>query len=196
MFVQIIQGHVGDAALLDAQARRWSAEIKPGATGFLGSTRGITDDGTGVAVVRFESEAAAAANSARPEQAAWWEQTAAAYDGEVSFLDCRDVDVMLDGGSDRAGFVQLISARTRDKEALRAMGASAEDSLRASRPDVLGGIIAWHDDDAFVQVVYFTSEDDARKGEAAMSDDSSAPDWASMMDGAPTFLDLRSPEFD
>jgi hypothetical protein len=46
MFVQVIQGHVSDAALVRAQLDRWAQEVAPGAVGWLGSTSGVTDDGT------------------------------------------------------------------------------------------------------------------------------------------------------
>jgi len=78
MFIQVIQGKVADAEGLRAAIDRWGQELQPGATGWLGTTGGITDDGTFVATVRFDSEDAARRNSQRPEQGAWW-----ARDGEV-----------------------------------------------------------------------------------------------------------------
>src|SRR5689334_17501448 len=75
-FVQVIQGRVTDAAALQHQIETWAAELSPGASGWLGSTGGATDDGRFIAVVRFESEEAARRNSERPEQDAWWAQTA------------------------------------------------------------------------------------------------------------------------
>ena len=76
MFVQVIQGQVSDAAQVRAQLDKWVAEIAPHATGWLGSTSGVTDDGTLVAVARFESEEAAQQNSDRDEQGAWWDEMA------------------------------------------------------------------------------------------------------------------------
>ena len=92
MFIQVIQGDVRDADQLHRQLERWRTEIKPGARGYLGSTGGVTADGRGITLVRFESEAAARANSERPEQGAWWNEAVKAFDGEVTFHDCRDVD--------------------------------------------------------------------------------------------------------
>src|SRR4051794_38537138 len=71
MFIQIIQGKVSDADHLRRQLERWRKEIKPGAKGYLGHTGGVTADGRTIAMVRFESEADAKANSDRPEQGAW-----------------------------------------------------------------------------------------------------------------------------
>jgi len=196
MFVQIIQGKLRDADLFRRQHERWRTELRPGAEGFLGSTSGTTPTGVAVVVARFDSEASARANSARPEQSAWWEQTAPAFDGDVTFHDCREVDSILDGGSDQAGFVQVIQGRAVDPAAMREAGKAMEDDLRQMRHDILGGIVAWHGDRGFSQIMYFASEDDARKGESAMQDDPRAGEWASLIDGAPSFLDLTRPEFD
>jgi len=76
MFVQIITATVVDAEGLERQVDQWDTEIRPGAEGFLGSTSGVTDDGHLLVLVRFESEEAAQRNSTRPEQEAWWTETA------------------------------------------------------------------------------------------------------------------------
>ena len=65
MFAQVIKGKTGDAAGLRRQLDRWLEDVRPGAIGFVGSTVGIADDGTFVAVVRFDDEAAAQANASR-----------------------------------------------------------------------------------------------------------------------------------
>ena len=70
MFVQIIEGKVSDRSGLRRQFDRWESELRPGAAGFLGSTGGVTNDGVGFAIARFESAAAANANSERAEQGA------------------------------------------------------------------------------------------------------------------------------
>src|SRR5262249_50090816 len=118
----------------------------------------------------FESAEAAQANSDRPEQGEWWAATEPLFDGEVMFHNCSQFDTFLDGGSDDAGFVQVISGRS-DREMLREIGLAAEEHLRRIRPDVIGGSISWHDDDPgmFTQLVYFTSEESARHGESGSS---------------------------
>ena len=126
MFVQIIQGKVKDADLLTRQAERWRAEIKPGVKGYLGSNHGVTPDGRAITIVRFESADAAAANSGSAQQSAWWNETAKAYDGEPTFIDCTDVDTMFGGGSNDAGFVQVIQGRAKDEAAMRSQVGSME----------------------------------------------------------------------
>src|SRR5680860_374072 len=75
MFVQVFEGRVADRDGLHRQMDRWMSELRPGATGFLGSTVGVTGDGYGIAFARFESAAAAKANSERSEQGRWWSET-------------------------------------------------------------------------------------------------------------------------
>src|SRR3712207_6112514 len=114
MFVQVFQGRTSDPDALRAALERWMRELAPGAIGWLGSTDGVTDDGTFVAVARFESAEAAARNSERPEQGQWWAETEKLFDGEVTFRDSEDVDVELYGDPDRAGFVQIMQGRVTD----------------------------------------------------------------------------------
>ncbi len=196
MFVQVIKGKVGDAQLLSAQMDAWRAQIRPQAIGYLGSTTGTTPDGTFIAIGRFESEMAAQANSERPEQSAWWQATAPAFAGDISFTDCPKVDLMFDGGSDLAGFVQIIESRAVDPAAMREAGRTMENELRNMRSDILGGIVGWHGDREFIQIVYFTSEADARKNEAAAQDDPNMGEFMKLIDGPMTFFDLLDPTFD
>jgi|SRR5829696_8449585 len=196
MFVQIIQGKVKDPDLIRRQMERWRAELRSGATGFLGSTGGTTPDGRSITLARFESEDAARANSGRPEQSAWWQDTAQAYDGEPTFHDCREADEILGGGSDDAGFVQVIQGRAKDQQRMRTMAGEMEGELRKRRPDVLGGIVAWHGDGGFTQAVYFTSQEEARRREKETEQDELGQEFMSLIDGEPEFFDLTEPELD
>jgi hypothetical protein len=164
MFVQVIEGKVADADGLQAQLDAWRQELLPGADGWLGTTAGVTADGGFIGVVRFESEAAAQANSQRPEQGAWWQKMAATFDGDVTFKNCPDVDTFGAGGSDDAGFVQIMTG-TADRAQVTAVADEISAMLKRMRPDVIGGTVAWPGDGSFVQTVYFSSEDDARKNE-------------------------------
>jgi hypothetical protein len=197
MFVQVIQGRLADVDLWRRQVETWRTEIKPRTSGYLGSTSGITADGYTLTVARFESEATARANSDLPEQGAWFEQTAKAFDGEVTFHDCAEVDALLGGGSDQAGFVQVMQGRAKDPHAMRAADAQMEAELRRIRPDLLGGIVAWHaDGDGFTQTSYFTSESDARVNEKAMADSPLLAQLMSLIEGPATFYDLTDISYD
>ncbi|HSU73892.1 MAG TPA: hypothetical protein VLI66_03075 [Terrabacter sp.] len=165
MFIQVIQGRCNDADTLHRHMDRWREELEPGASGFLGGTYGITDDGEFVGVVRFDTRASAEANSARAEQGKWWEEASRCFDGEVTFHDCEDVTMMLDGGRDDAGFVQVIQGRLSDPERFRHAMEEPMDMLRQERPDIIGGTIAIDQDGFFTQTMGFTTEDAAREGE-------------------------------
>jgi len=169
MFVQVIKGRAGDADGLRRQFDRWFDEVGSGATGYLGTTGGVAPDGTAIILARFESEDAARSNSGRPEQDAWWNETAKYFDGDVVFRDCLEVETTQDGGSDSAGFVQVMQGRCKDKIRLAALEAEWMPRMTALRLDVIGSLRAW-DGDYFTEAIYFTSEAEARKGEAAMNE--------------------------
>ena len=138
MFIQVLQGRCNDVDQLRKQMDLWNETIADGATGFLGSTGGVTDDGTVIAVVRFDSREHADANSSRPEQDAWWRETSSCFEGEPSFADYDDAVTMLGGGSDDAGFVQIIRGKVDDPVTLEAVFAPLpeEDRLAHGRVDV------------------------------------------------------------
>ncbi len=194
MFIQIIQARCTRQDELRALAREWRDELSAGATGWLGGTYGFTDDDTFVGVVRFESREAAMANSARPEQSAWAAKLAALMDGPVEFHDCDDVTLMLGGGSDDAGFVQVIRGKVDDVERLKAMAAH-DDDLHRMRPEILGATLAIEKDGTFTQTVAFTDEESARRGEAQDVPDDVREVLEYAMSGA-TFFDLRHPWFE
>lgn len=166
MFVQIIQGTCADSETLRTQIEIWRRDIGPHAEGWLGGTYGITDDNTFVAMVRFESRQAAARNSTRPEQSAWWADTQACFEGEVSFHDADDAMTFLQGGADDAGFVQVMQGRLTDPERFSGFMELPMDLLAQARPEIIGGVMAIEPDGTFTETVAFRSEQEARAGEA------------------------------
>jgi hypothetical protein len=197
MFAQVIQGRTSDAGGVRAALDRWLQELRPGAVGWLGSTIGVTDDGTFVAVARFESADAAARNAQRPEQSRWWEETSRLFDGEVEFRDSEDVVVDLQGDPDQAGFVQVMQGRVTDADrAKEVMARIPGDVMAAYRPDVLGSVLIGHEDGAWTQVIYFTSEADAREGERKEPPEEFQDvmkEMAELSVGETAYLDLRQP---
>lgn len=194
MFVQVFQGQVSDAARVRELMDRWVADLSPGATGWLGSTAGVTDDGQFVALARFESEEAAQQNSDRPEQSEWWNEMAAQFTGEPVFHNSTSVDVDTPGDPSQATFVQVMQGRTSDVDRARELMADRPTDWASFRPDVLGSLWAGHDDGAWTMAIYFTSEEEAREGEQKQP----PPELAKVMEemnalsvGEPTFLDLR-----
>jgi hypothetical protein len=165
MFVQIIQGRTSNPEALRAAVDRWTQDLAPGATGWLGSTGGVTEDGRFIAAVRFESEDAARRNSERPEQDQWWAATEKLLDGAATFRDSSDVTVDLQGNPDQAGFVQIMQGRSTDPERAKQLMTQDADKWTALRPDMLGSVAVGHEGGAYTMVMYFTSEADAREGE-------------------------------
>lgn len=191
VLIQVIEGRTSDRDGLERQFHRWADDLRPGAIGFLGSTVGVADDGEVVAFARFSSESAAAENGARPDQGAWWNETAKFFDAAPSFHDCTDVEVLLAGGSDASTFVQLMRGRCADRARLRDFEERTIDELQRIRPDLIGSLRVWKGE-RFWELAYFTSEDEARAGEARMNDAALAPEWASLTTEM-TFVDLRRP---
>jgi hypothetical protein len=198
VFIQVIQGRVVDRDGIRRASDRWLEELQPGADGWLGSTAGITDDGRFISVVRFDSEELARRNSDRPEQGAWWAE-ASTHLAEVAFHDSARVHLYKGGGSDDAGFVQVIQGRTGDMERLATLGRAQEALLAQQAPHLLGMTVAEHADRPgdFTQTVYFTSEEEARRFERehpAESDPASAEIFRLLSDLR--YHDLRQPWLD
>jgi hypothetical protein len=198
MFIQLIQGRVSDATQARDALDRWVQELAPDATGWLGSTAGVTDDGRFVALARFESEEAAQRNSNRPEQDAWWRQTSELFTGEATFRDSSDVTVDLTGDPDTAGFVQIIQGQTSDPVRTRELMASGSPDWAAYRPDIIGTVAVGHDEGGYTMAVYFTSEEAAREGERKEPPPSLQAQMEEMNElsvGEPEFFDLNQPWF-
>jgi hypothetical protein len=197
MFAQLIQGRTSDAEAVRTALDNWMQEVQPGSVGWLGSTIGVADDGRFVAVARFESAEAAARNSARPEQSRWWEQTQRLFDGEVTFADSEDVEVDLIGDPDRAGFVQVMQGRVTDRA--RAKGLLAQlfsEDMADFRPEILGSMMIDYEPDRWAQVIYFTSEAEAREGERKEAPPEARAVIEQLMaltPEPPDFIDLRQP---
>lgn len=198
MFVQVIKGKVTDPAQVKARLDRWVAELAPGATGWLGSTAGVTDDGQLLALARFESEEAARRNSDRPEQDAWWTETAALFDGEATFSESTDVTLDQPGDPDEATFVQVMQGEQGpNPDRVRELMAEHSDEWSAFRPEILGSLSMAHDDGTWTMALYFTSEADAREGERKEP----PPELKAQMEemdqlgggAVPSFYDIRDP---
>ena len=196
MFVQVIQGQVSDAEQARAALDRWVQELAPGATGWLGSTAGVTEDGRFIALARFESEEAARRNSDRPEQDRWWTETSKLFTGQATFQDSRDVVVDVNGDPDEAGFVQVMQGRGSDPARARELMGQDASEWAAFRPDIIGSVAVEHDGGAYTMALYFTSEAAAREGERKEP----PPELKAQMEemealsiGVPEFFDLKQP---
>lgn len=162
MFVHAIRFAAPDPGLVKETFETWGREVAPGAAGWLGSTAGITPDGTFVRVARWESAEAFTANAERPETKAWSERADATPTGAPDVFPCPVTYQRLEGCSDDAGFVQVIIGRTGDAEALLALERDFESAASSFPPAVMGSVLGVTADGRFVETVYFTSEAEAR----------------------------------
>ena len=197
VFIQIIQGKCRDAEGMRRLTDEWRERMAPSVEGWLGGTYGITDDDEFVAVVRFESREAAMRNSVRPEQGEWWSRFEKCLDGPAAFHDCDNAMMFLGGGSDDAGFVQVIQGRVSDPERFRSFMSQPMDVLHEQRPEIMGGTIAMEPDGWFTETVAFRTEAEAREGESREMSGEMADRWAQEMATMSDvhYLDLHSPWF-
>lgn len=196
MFVQVIQGAVGDRAQAKAAFDKWMLDLAPTARGWLGSTGGVTADGQLIALARFESEDAARANSDRHEQGDWWATTSHVFTEDAIFTNSSNATVDLTGDPNNAGFIQVIQGRTSDPQ--RALEMISDDSIdwASYRPDILGTLYLGHADGAYTMSIYFRSEQEARENEKK----DVPPELQAMMKemdalevGEPRFFDITDP---
>jgi hypothetical protein len=188
MFIQIIQGRATNPPGIHRDLGRWQRQLAADADGWLGSTTGITEDGWSITVVHFASEAHARRNRDRPEQREWW-RDASQHLARVNSHDATKIYLHWDGGAERAGFVRVVQGRSDDIERMA--------SLAREAPHLLGMTVAEHADQPgdFTQIVYFTSEQDARRSapeRPAAADEPVLERSPSLMTSARCF-DLRDP---
>jgi hypothetical protein len=164
MFIRVIQGRATNPPGIRRDLGRWQRQLAADADGWLGSTAGITEDGWSITVVRFASEAHARRNSDRSEQREWW-RDASQHLARVAVHDAPTVHTYRDGGVDEAGFVQVIQGHSDDRAPMAGLGRDREKVLAREAPHILGMTVAEHADRPgdFTQIVYFTSEQDARR---------------------------------
>jgi len=166
MFIQMVQGDCtrqGDMRML---VDSWCAGIAD-EEGWLGGTYGFTDDGRFVGIARFTNAQACVDSAKRPGSAAFWALALELFDGAVGIHQSDDVTLMFDGGSEDAGFIQVLTGQLRDAAQMRYLLADQDMTamLHASRPEILGATLAIGADGTFTETVAFTDEAMARQGE-------------------------------
>jgi hypothetical protein len=192
MFVQVLKGKTANPDAMVALGEKWQKELRPGATGYLGSTVGATTDGEFVAVIQFSDDVAAKANSDRPEQDAFFKEMSQYIDGEPVFRESSDTSLLFGGPSEKATFVQIMESTCKDRAKAEATEPAILDELRKSRPDLLGGLRVWNGDQA-IEVAYFTSESEARQAEQSPDFSAQTEEFMSLYDNM-TFTDLLNPQ--
>jgi hypothetical protein len=164
MFIRVIQGRATNPPGIRRDLGRWQRLLAADADGWLGSTTGITEEGWSITVVHFASEAHARRNSDRPEQREWW-RDASQHLARIVVHDAAKVHTYGEGGVDEAGFVQVIQGHSNNLARMATLGRDQGEALVWEAPHILGTTVAEHVDRPgdFTQIVYFTSEQDARR---------------------------------
>jgi hypothetical protein len=84
----------------------------------------------------------------------------------VRFHESTEVEVMVHGQLDGARFVQVMDGHVDDWSRLVELEQRADPLLAGARPELLGAITMHFDNDEFMEIAYFTSEEAARTGES------------------------------
>ncbi|TCC56903.1 hypothetical protein E0H73_30880 [Kribbella pittospori] len=196
MFVQVIQGQVTDTEQAHAAMDRWMEELAPEASGWLGTTAGVTADGRFIALARFDSADAARRNSDSPAQDKWWHEFSSLLSSGATFHDTEDVVLDVQGNPDSAGFVQVMQGAGSNPERAREVMGQHRDEWAAFRPEILGSEVAMYDQGNYTMAMYFSTEAEARAGEQKEV----PPELQADMDemnalaaGPPEFFDLKQP---
>ena len=196
MFVQVIQGKIADPQEARDALDRWAVDLAPDASGWLGSTAGVTEDGTFIALARCESEDQARRNSERVEQGQWWAEISKLFTAGATFRDSTHVTVDVQGDPDTAGFVQVMQGRGSDPERARELMSADSTDWAEFRPDVLGSVAVEHEGGGYTMAIYVTSEEEAREGEQKeMPPEMKAQmeEMDSLTIGETLFFDLKQP---
>jgi hypothetical protein len=185
MFVQVVRGVVtdGDAAL--ARLDHWLEHLAPTASGWLGTTAGITQDRELVTFVRFATARDARRSGDRIEQGQWWAESVLLFTGDVSFDNYDDVTLFGDGGSDAAGVVEVLRGRVRHGRSGPDLAERLARQAMERDPDqgLIGGLVGAHDDGSFTQATYFCR--------SALARWQPAPDPQTLLGGRAVASDAR-----
>lgn len=194
MFIQMVQGRCSRQDEMRALVDDWSAMMAD-RPGWLGGTYGFTDDDRFLGVVRFESADACRESAALPDAGLWWASAESLCDGPCEIHESGDVTMMLQGGSDDAGFVQIMKGRVGDAERMRHLISDEMSSmLHEARPEILGATMAIEADGRFVETIAFTDEASARRGEQMEMPDDVRDELRSAMADV-EYVDLHRPWF-
>lgn len=164
MFVRTIRARVSVKPLL---RNAWDhiAEALSGRPGWCSAVAGIPQPHAFIASLEFTDGTSAAAALADPPVTRWLKEVENCLE-DIVVVDSSEGETLLSGPRQEARFLQIIEARTTDKERWIAINEAMQEVMRTHRPEVLAASIAWHGGDRFTETVYFTSEQEAREKES------------------------------
>lgn len=195
MFIQMVQGRCDRQDEMRGLVDDWCGAMAD-QPGWLGGTYGFTDDGRFVGIVRFENSTVCRNNASTSDAAMWWAGAEALFEGSCEIHESEDVSMMLDGGSDDAGFVQVMRGTVADADKFRHVMTDTEmtNMLHQARPEIIGATLAMEPDGTFIETVAFTDEASARKGEQTDMPAEMQSEFESAMTDV-EYLDLHHPWF-
>lgn len=195
MFIQMVQGRCAQQDDMRMLVDDWCRTMAD-RPGWLGGTYGFTDDSAFVGVVRYESAGACRELCATDDAALWWACADSLFDGAPEIHQSEDVSIMLEGGSDDAGFVQVMRGRVADPAKLRRLmtDQSMTSMLHEARPEIIGGTLLIEDDGTFTETIAFTDEDAARRGEQMQMPEEVAAEFEGAIADV-QYYDLHRPWF-
>ena len=191
MVVELIEGFAPSGEVLRRRMSGWREEIAGDVPGWRGTTAGVADDGTFVALFEFDHDASSITQHQR-----WCTQTLASLGGDATRTVYPRVPLRVVGEVEAAGFVQVVVGRVHDVAAGEAYLAAFDRAVAPLRPDMTGRLMANRDDGRYVGAFYFASESAARAGEAQelpadLLDLTRRGE--SIGNGPPRYIDLRDP---
>lgn len=195
MFIQMVSGSCTKQDDMRMLVDDWCAYMSH-QPGWLGGTYGFTDDGHFMGVCRYESEAMCRELCAAEGAGLWWAAALQLFKDTPEIHQSEDVSVMLAGGSDDAGFVQIMRGKVANADMLRKMTTDREmtSMLHEARPDIIGSTLIIEDDGTFTETIAFTDEASARVGEKKEMPATVAADFAGAMTDV-QYYDLHRPWF-
>jgi hypothetical protein len=110
-------------------------------------------------------------------------------------MDCPQVTFWMQGGSDDAGFVQVMEGHASDPNRITQLLDLSGDRIHELRPEIIGSTFSTTPEGDYVEAVYFTSEAEARDHEKLDLPADMQATFEEMMQqmGEVTYLDLHHP---
>ena len=143
MFIQMVQGRCSRHDGMRDLVEDWCAMMAD-RPGWLGGTYGFTDDDRFLGIVRFDSAGACKEAASTSQAAILWAGAEDLFDGRPEIHESEDISMMLQGGSDSAGFVQVMKGRVADADRFRHFMTDTEmtSMLHEARPEIIGATLA------------------------------------------------------
>jgi hypothetical protein len=159
MFVRVFQGTPQHPTGLRKQWLRGEWRTLASGSGADGAVGGLASSGQWLGVLQWHTT---------PDPVPAAHDTLESLLADVRSFDSADVEVVLAGApAEGAEFVQIMQARVADRAGWAAADGVALPLYAEARPDFLGSLRIWEPGGRLTVVDSFTSEAEARAGEAA-----------------------------